>query len=224
MGVALAFATVSCARVRPAEEKLVGTWEFRGLDAVGRVVFRRDHAVINLFPIDHSPYAKWGATSKGTWRLEGNDVVTDERLLIGDHPPQERQLHRIPILQIDSERLVRADGRSEFRRVTAVDEHLSQMVAGMYVLASTVTLASSVYIQRKSALRKFWLFAVAAALVMAWSTSVFVQALAQTGAVAVSISTLLSIALPTQVVGFLSVLLFTAAFARLALGVRAHNR
>src|SRR5438552_15282996 len=77
IGVILVVLTSACQHTTPTEEKIIGMWELTGLDATGRVVFRRDHTVVDLFPEDDMTHARWFATSSGKWRLDESDIVED---------------------------------------------------------------------------------------------------------------------------------------------------
>ena len=117
--LALAAFSVSCQRLSPEEERVVGTWEFTGLDFTNRVVFRRDHSTEELYAREGGLIAKispWAALSRGTWRLEGDTIVTDERPVIGPEP-RERRVTRIKILEFRPNELVREGNRDPFHRV-----------------------------------------------------------------------------------------------------------
>ena len=103
-------------------------WEFTGLDATGRVVFRRDHTVVDLFPEHDITDARWFATSYGQWRLEGNEIVTDTQdLPIPGYSPHPKRIGRMPIREFKEDTLVRGDGRSDFHRTdTTADQDIQR--------------------------------------------------------------------------------------------------
>ncbi len=213
---------VGCQRTSPTEEKIIGTWEFTGLDATGRVVFRRDHQVIDLFLEGDGPNARWIPTSWGKWRLEGNEIVTDQEMLVGDYSPSERQLGRVPIREFEQDKLVRGDGRADFLRVHWGVEQYFQMLALVYVIVSLIALSVCIYAIRNSSFRKgFDVLAVAAVLALVWSISTLVAELAQTGTVIISPASLRSLRLPTEILRVVCILIFTIAFVRLAFALRA---
>jgi hypothetical protein len=106
----------ACSRLSPNEEKVVGTWEYTGIDATGRVVLRRDHTVVDMFFIEGA----WEPVASGTWRLEGNELVTEENSLIGPSipgdTPRPKEITRLKIRAFERNKLVR-DEDSDFTRV-----------------------------------------------------------------------------------------------------------
>jgi hypothetical protein len=221
-GVTLGLAVEACQRVSPAEEKVIGIWEFTGLDATGRVVFRRDHTVVDLFTESDSPNARWAPTAWGKWRLEGNEIITDDEVLpIPGYSPRPRRVTRIPIRDFEEGRLVRADGRADFNRVRVGIEQYLQILALAYVIASLIALSAFVYAIRNSSFRKeFVVLAVAAVLTVVWSTSMLIAELAQTGTVIISAVSLRSLWLPREILRVVCILIFTIGFVRLAFAVR----
>lgn len=228
LAVTLGLVLAACQRVTPAEEKIIGIWEFTGLDATGRVVFRRDHTVVDLFTESDSPNARWAPTAWGKWRLEGNEIIIDEEMLpIPGYTPHPRRITQLPIREFEEGRLVRADGRPDFNRVRMGVEQYSQMLALVYVIASLISLAATIYAIRKSSFRKeFILLAVASLFALGWSTSTLVADLAQTGTVIVSASSLRSLRVPTEIVRVICILIFIIGFVKLAfaLGTKAPAR
>lgn len=217
-------ALISCQRVAPAEEKIIGLWEFTGLDATGRVVFRRDHTVVDLFIEGDGVNARWIPTSWGKWRLEGSEIVTDREMLVGDYSSADRQITRLPIREIDEQLLVRADGRPNFTRVSFGIERYSQILALLYLVASGIALLACVYAIRRSSFRKgLILLAVAAAVAVVWSLLNLVADLAQTGSLIVSPASLRSLQLPRELLRVAWLLIFTTGLAKLAFALRART-
>lgn len=223
LGITSVIAVVGCQRVTRTEEKIIGLWEFTGLDATGRVVFRRDHTVVNLFRDGSDPNAKWAPTAWGTWRLEGNEIVTDEEVFsVPGYLPSSRQIARMPIRDFQEEKLVRADGRADFYRIHWGAERYSQVWALFYLIASLIAFSASIYGIRKSSLRKeFVLLGIAAVVALLWSISTLVAELAQTGTLIISAVWLRSLRLPTEIFRIVCILIFTIAFAKLAFAVKA---
>jgi hypothetical protein len=223
LGIMPVVALVSCQRLSPGEEKIIGTWEFTGLDATGRVVFRRDHTVVDLFPENDSTIAKWAPTAWGKWRLEGNEIVTDEEILpIPGHSTPPRRITRLPIREFGDNRLVRADGRSDFNRVHWGVEQYSQGLALLYLTAGFVALAAAVYAARTGRFRKeFILLAVAAGVAVLWSLLMLVAELAQTGSLIVSKASLRSLRVPRELLRVAYTLMFVIGFVKLTFAVRA---
>ena len=117
--LAIAAVAIGCQRLSPEEEKVVGTWEFTGLDFTNRVVFHRNHRSEELYAREDSLLAKisfWAAMSRGTWKLEGDAIVTDEQVIVGPQP-RERRVTRIKILEFLPDKLVREGNPDAFHRV-----------------------------------------------------------------------------------------------------------
>jgi hypothetical protein len=103
----------------PNEKKLVGTWEFTGIDATGRLTLRADHTSETLFP-DMDDSTKWEVLLRGSWRLEGNDLIMEEKPTFGPSvpgdPPRQMELTRITIREFGSDKLVPEKG-GPYKRV-----------------------------------------------------------------------------------------------------------
>ena len=64
----------ACQRsLSPDEAKVVGTWDRNGMDATERTIFRSDHTMES----EMSDGSGTHPFAKGTWRLEGNILVTE---------------------------------------------------------------------------------------------------------------------------------------------------
>ena len=217
--------TTGCRRLTAAEEKIVGTWEFTGIDASGRVVYRPDHTVVALFPEYDALNARWVPRSWGSWRLDGSEIVSEtESLQIPGMPAIPKRVTRTPIREFHEERLVREEGRSDLIRIRSGTEIYSEVLALVYVIASLIALAATIYATRKSSFRKeFILLAAASVFALGWSTSTLVAELAQTGTVLVSASSLRSLRVPTEIARVICILIFIIGFVKLAfaLGTRA---
>lgn len=101
----------ACAQLSPTEKMLVGTWQFTGIDATGRMVLRADHRSATLFPITGQNFE---VVAKGSWRVDGDELVRIEKPTFGpsvpgDAPPKV-QTTRMRIREIHRDRLVVGDG------------------------------------------------------------------------------------------------------------------
>jgi hypothetical protein len=198
-------------------------WEFTGLDATGRVVFRRDHTVVDLFPEHETTGARWFATSYGKWRLEGNEIVTDTRdLPIPGYSPHPQRIVRTPIREFKEDTLVRDDGRSDFHRTdTTADQDYTQLLAMFYVAMSVITLLLALYSVKNSSLRnEFILFSVAALFALAWSIATLITELAQTGTVVVSQFSVGAWRTPMEIIRVSCVVVFVIALAKVSYTVK----
>ena len=112
-------AIVSCEHRRPLspdEAKIVGTWNRDGMDASERTTFRADGTVIS----DLQGAGDGHVLYRGTWRLEGNVLVTECDVRFSPYPsksPLPKQITRIPIVEIQPDKLIREEGRPPLVRV-----------------------------------------------------------------------------------------------------------
>jgi len=210
--VAFLLGSTACNSLTPAEKKVVGNWKFRGLDAVGLVIFRADHIVVNLFPQTDKSDARLAPVSCGTWRLEGDEVVTDEKELpLPGYSPSPRQITRMRIREFREDALVVADRGSNLERVDLHGERFSQVLAASYVLMSLAALLVCVQATRRASFRRaFLLLASGAALALVWASLLLVTELTQTGDVILSWSYLYSMQLIRIVLATVFVIIFTA--------------
>lgn len=114
----IAVSTLSCQRLSPEEQRVVGTWEFSGIDFTNRVVYRSDHSAEELYPRETGLLAKirpWVTLSRGTWRLEGDTIVSVREATDGPLRGKKRVI-RTRILEFHPDKLVR-EGRSSLIRV-----------------------------------------------------------------------------------------------------------
>jgi hypothetical protein len=68
---------IGCHRLSPSEQKIVGAWSNTGLDAVHYYVFEANRSLSVLAPEDDSENAKLLRVGSGSWRVAGNDLVTE---------------------------------------------------------------------------------------------------------------------------------------------------
>lgn len=215
--------TTGCRRLTVSEEKIIGTWEFTGIDASGRVVYRRDHTVVELFPEYDALNARWVPRSWGSWRLEGSEIVSEtESFQIPGMPQIPKRVNRTIIRDFSDERLVREEGRSDLIRIRAGAEAYFEGLALAYVIAGVIALAAATYAMQNSAFRKeFILLAVAAVFALAWSASTLVAELVQTGTIIMSPASLRSLRIPTEILRVVCILIFLIGFVKLAFALRA---
>jgi len=64
-----------CEALSPREQKIVGTWQYATMDAVGRMTFDTHHRVTLSFALDDSPHVRWHAVADGPWRLDGSRLI-----------------------------------------------------------------------------------------------------------------------------------------------------
>jgi len=103
----------------PNEEKLVGTWEQEPAGFGPRCVFNRDHTLAVLFP---GSDGKWMVMSKGTWRLDGNDIIDDFKFTFRTPDPGETPQvfrGRTKLLEFQQDRFIveESDRKKTFFRV-----------------------------------------------------------------------------------------------------------
>ena len=116
----VAVSTSSCQRLSPEEQRVVGTWEFSGIDFTNRVVYRNDHSAEELYPRETGLLAKirpWATLSRGTWRLEGDTIVSEREVVVDGPVRGEKRVIRSRILEFHPDELVRDEGRSPLIRV-----------------------------------------------------------------------------------------------------------
>src|SRR6266571_9020402 len=75
-------AFISCHRLSPMEQKIIGAWSWTYIEGRGRMVFTPDHKVKAGFPPEeekHRPLHddEFTYLRSGSWHLEGNVLVTD---------------------------------------------------------------------------------------------------------------------------------------------------
>ena len=220
--ISVLFLSTACERLTPDEKKLVGVWEFSGIDTTGRIAFRRDHSVVDLFPEYGALNGRWAAGARGTWRLEGNEIVTNKEVLpIPGMTPLPQRITRTPIREFHEDRFVREKDRSDLIRADLGGQRYAQVLALIYVAGTLIALLTSIYAIRNSSFRRpFTLLAVAAAVALAWSALTLVAEFAQTGALIVSAVSLRSMRLPTEILRVACIVIFAIGFVNLAYRLR----
>jgi hypothetical protein len=211
----------ACHSLSPDEQKIVGTWEFTGLDFTGRVVYRADHVVVDLFAASET--GGWAPGSWGRWRLEGNEIVEDTASL--DTPDLPRRVTRMPVHLSPEGRLVREDGRPDLIRVSPGAEAYSECLALLYLAGSLIGLVSCIYGFMNSSLRKEFIWLCAAAVcVTAYTLLRLAAESAQTGNLVISWHLLRSLRLPREVLNVGWIILCVIGFTRLVYRLRSSQR
>jgi hypothetical protein len=115
----------ACARPSAMEQQVVGAWSWTYIEGVGRMIFSADHRVKEGFPPDDKDGRKIGDSEfeivqAGTWRLEGDMLVTEmdnrplrdmiQHLSPSEVPPFEKKTERKKIISIDDKRMKFDDG------------------------------------------------------------------------------------------------------------------
>lgn len=118
-------------QLSPTEPKIVGAWSWTYIEGVGRIIFTADHKVSVGFPPDNKDGRRAGddefdIVQAGTWRLEGEVLVTEmdntplinilQHLDPSNRPALEKKVERRKIIKIDVNRIVFDNGYS-FDRV-----------------------------------------------------------------------------------------------------------
>jgi hypothetical protein len=137
----IAFASViavftGCGDSRPTEKKIVGAWSWTYIEGVGRMVFTADHKVKEGFPPEdkdgrHLPDDQFEYYESGTWRLEGDVLVTemDNQLfidmydkLMGNRSDESSRRHR-PVFkkEIQRQKIVKIDSKQMVFEKGALD-------------------------------------------------------------------------------------------------------
>jgi hypothetical protein len=90
------------AQPSPLEQKVIGTWQFAGIDATGRIVLRADNTCATLVPI--AGRRGWEILAKGTWRIDGHYLIRVEKPAFGPSvsadPPGPSVTSKLPIRSI----------------------------------------------------------------------------------------------------------------------------
>ena len=101
------------AQLSPLEQKVIGTWQFTGIDASGRIVLRADHTCATMLPI--TGRRGWEILAKGTWRIDGNHLIRVEKPWFGPSvsvdPPGPSVTSKLPIRSITPDRFELGAGR-----------------------------------------------------------------------------------------------------------------
>jgi hypothetical protein len=114
-------------RLSTEEQKIVGPWSWTYIEGVGRVIFTADHKVTKGFPPDDKDGRKirddeFDILWAGTWRLEGNVLVTEmnnkpliqimSKLDPSTCPALEKKVERRKIVNINNKKMIFDNGHS----------------------------------------------------------------------------------------------------------------
>lgn len=191
---ALAFSAVACSEGKTPREKSIGIWEFTGMDVTGRVVFRKDGKVINLFPENDTAGSPWIPTGGGKWWMDGNSIVTEVRGFAQKTEPP-RLTRRT--FAFTPNKLLSADGHSDFIRVTPAIARSSEVASILRGLVGLVIFVASIYAAAKSAFRRaFTVIGSGGMNLIVCSVLSVPKEFAQTGDVIISASTIRALQLP----------------------------
>jgi hypothetical protein len=90
----LTISVVACQRLSPNERKVVGTWELRLMDATGFKIFNADHSYASVADASNDPRVpRLLLTCAGTWRIEGDDLITDCMAAYGSESVKKPERH-----------------------------------------------------------------------------------------------------------------------------------
>jgi len=113
------------------EQKVIGAWSWTYIEGTGRMIFSAAHTVKVGFPPDDKDGRKiadseFEIVSAGTWRLEGEVLVTEtdnqplrnvlEHLSPSEVPALEKKTERKRIISID-DKIMKFDDGSSLDRV-----------------------------------------------------------------------------------------------------------
>ena len=94
------------AQLSSLEQKVIGTWQFTGIDTTGRIVLRADHTCATMLPI--TGRRGWKILAKGTWRIDGQYLIRVEKPWFGSStsvdPPGPSVTSKLPIRSITQDR------------------------------------------------------------------------------------------------------------------------
>lgn len=109
--------SVALAQLSPLEQKIIGTWQFGGVDDTGRIVIRGDHTCATMFPT--TDRRGWDIIAKGTWRIDGDYLIRVEKPAFGpsvsSNPPGPSVTSKLRIRSITPDRFGLGDGRPMIR-------------------------------------------------------------------------------------------------------------
>jgi hypothetical protein len=110
--ILVSLCSISCAAAQLSsfERGIIGTWQFSGMDATGRMIFRANHTYSTLFPFSRGDdgLRDWTVVFKGTWRIDGHYLVVEEKDVFnpsaaGNAAPPIRHV-RVPIRSITKDK------------------------------------------------------------------------------------------------------------------------
>jgi hypothetical protein len=183
------------------EKRIAGIWQVMGIDTPVRLVYRRDHTMVEMFPEENTK-AGWLQFQVGTWQLEGNTIIEETRgLRIGDEVLSDRGRRELTLQEIRSDRLVRAGDRPDLLRANVVRERCRQVVFLFCVILSVSMFFPLLRFGRKVILKGTTPLCLAAAGVCLWASLNLIDELSQTGSLIVSPASLIALRIPAAVSG-----------------------
>jgi hypothetical protein len=212
---AVVFMGAACKEAKTPREQIIGIWEFTGMHTTGRVVFRGDGTVINLFPENDNAGSPFIPGSIGKWWLDGNAIVEESSLLWVEDGALRPT--RAVIADFGRDRLVSGDGHSDSIRVAFAEARSSEVASILRGLVGLVIFVASMYAMAKSALRPaFAIIGIGAACLIVASALSVPQEFAQTGDVIISASTLRALQVPRDCFESVALLLIAGGLVWLA--------
>jgi hypothetical protein len=100
-GAVLLLLGVSLVAAAILEERIVGTWEERMIDAISRIQFRRDHTMLTT--VDSK------IMSRGKWQIDGDTLIIAEQWTAS--PRRSPRQHRATIFELSRNRLITGEQR-----------------------------------------------------------------------------------------------------------------
>lgn len=217
------FIGAACKKVNTPRDQIVGIWEFTGMHTTGRIVFRGDGTVINLFPEDDNAGSPFIPGSIGKWWLDGNAIVEESSLLwVKDGALRPT---RAVIADFGRDRLVSGDGHSDLIRVTLALARSSELVTILRGLAGLVIIVASIRAAAKSAVRRrFAIMIIGAACFIISCVLSVPEEFAQTGDLIVSASTIEALRIPRDCFELIALVFLTGGIVWLVATPRKAKR
>lgn len=110
--LAICGVTFARAQLATPEHKIVGTWQFSGVDTRGRIVLRADHTCASLLP---RTGGGWEILATGTWRVEGDYLIRVEKPAVAasasSNRPSPSVTSKLRIRSITAQSFELGDGR-----------------------------------------------------------------------------------------------------------------
>jgi hypothetical protein len=105
-------AVTACHRFSHTEQDIVGTWVEHGVDYTTYYHCHSDHSFVAVSPTDPAGDPHPMVTAKGTWRIEGNDLIIEFAPFVDSHgrEPIPKRVRRSPIKEFTEKSLITEDG------------------------------------------------------------------------------------------------------------------
>lgn len=165
----------------------------------GRVVFRRDHSTVDLFPEWSFLNGRMYTTATGEWRLEGDVIVSEvQPLSLAGRPELPKRVMRMTLPDPLTGR-IKHEGHSDLVPGSTIEIRYNQVLLALCTAASlTMLLAFSHAVRHIALSGPFTWLALGAAAALFCFLLLFVEELAQTGDVIASFTFLRSLRLPRE--------------------------